>query len=991
MDFKKIEKKWQKKWEKSKIFQVKEASKKKFFTLEMFPYPSGSGLHMGHAFNYIVGDIYARFMRMNKLNVLYPMGYDSFGLPAENAALKEKIHPKKFTEDAIKNFILQQKSLGLSYDWSRMIKTSSPDYYKWNQYFFLKFFENGLVYRKKSNVNWCAKCNTVLANEQVHGGRCWRHPEQEVEIRRLEQWFIKTTKYADELLEGIEKLEWPERIKLMQENWIGRSEGTEILFEIPYEKETNFVLLHGYTGSPERNFFPWLKKELELKGHMVLAPYLPNTKSPNIKEQVEYVLKNCRFDENTVLLGHSLGSAVALKIIERLNVKIKKLVLAAGFCEPKSLDRQQPFEKTFDWKFDFQTIKRNVDEIIILRAKNDSAVPKDRADSLKKKIGGEIIDFVAEDDHICGKEEPFVLNACLRRWPIFTTRADTLFGVTFMVISAQHPGLMSIVTEKQKKDIEKFLQNIMSTKQEDLDKLEKEGVFTGSYALHPLTNEKIPIWVGNFVLADYGSGMVMAVPAHDQRDFEFAKKYDLPIKVVIRSDEKNFDKAYEGRGDLINSDGFNDITSEEAKEKITKELESKKLGKKTVQYKLRDWLISRQRYWGTPIPIIYCENCGIVPVPEKDLPVLLPEKIMFGKGNPLETNKNFVNVRCPKCKSKARRETDTMDTFFDSSWYFLRYIDNKNKKKPFEKKKIDYWMPVDQYIGGAEHAVMHLIYARFFVKALRDLGFVDIDEPFLRLFNQGMLHGADGFVMSKSRGNVVLPEKISDKYGIDTARLFLVSIASPDKDLLWSDEGIEGSFRFLNKIANLVYKIKIGKTSERFAHKLNKTIKELTEDIENFRYNLGVIKLRSLFDSLENEISKKDLGGLIKLLAPFCPHLAEEFWEKIGNKPFVSMAEWPKADVDKVNEVFDKVDEVVDKTLLDINNILRIIKEKQKKDIEKIYLYVLPKEKEFYSEEELAKRTGEQVKVYAVNEKDKYDPEGKAAKAKPGKPAIYVE
>lgn len=814
MDFKKIEKKWQKKWEKSKIFQVKEASKKKFFTLEMFPYPSHSSLHMGHAFNYIVGDIYARFRRMQGFNVLYPMGYDSFGLPAENAAIKSNIHPRKYTETAIAQFIKQQKSLGLSYDWSKMIKTSSPDYYKWSQYFFLKFFENGLAYRKKSNVNWCSKCDTVLANEQVHGGRCWRHPEQEVEIRRLEQWFIKTTKYADELLIDIEKLDWPNRIKLMQENWIGKSEGTLVKFKLKNTQE---------------------------------------------------------------------------------------------FLE------------------------------------------------------------------------------------IFTTRIDTIFSVTFLVMAPDHPKALELVKRtKYEKPAEEFIKKVARTS-EKVD-ISKEGFFTGKYAINPATRKEIPIYLANFVVMNYGTGIVMA-DAHDQRDYEFAKKYKIPLIQVLkpRSGEWKEDRAFEGFGILYNSEQFNGLTSEEAIPKIRAWLEKKELARKEIQYKLRDWLISRQRYWGTPIPIIYCENCGIVPIPEKDLPVLLPEKVKFGRGNPLETNKKFIEIKCPKCKSKARRETDTMDTFFDSSWYFLRYIDNKNKKKPFEKKKIDYWMPVDQYIGGAEHAVMHLIYARFFVKALRDLGFVDIDEPFLRLFNQGMLHGADGFVMSKSRGNVVLPEKISDKYGIDTARLFLVSIASPDKDLLWSDDAIEGSFRFLNKIVNVISNIKIGKTSERFAHKLNKTIEELAEDIENFRYNLGVIKLRSLFDSLENEISKKDLGSLIKLLAPFCPHLAEEFWEKIGNKPFVSMAEWPKADADKINEVFDKIDEVVDKTLLDINNILRIIKEKQKKDIEKIYLYVLPKEKEFYSEEELAKRTGEQVKVYAVNEKDKYDPEGKAAKAKPGKPAIYVE
>src|SRR3989344_2279784 len=629
--FKKIEKKWQEKWEKKKVFEVKEG-KKKFYVLEMFPYPSSQGLHMGHAFNYTIGDIYARFKRMKDFNVLYPMGYDSFGLPAENAAIQAKIHPKKFTEKAIQNFIKQQKALGLSYDWNRIISTCEPEYYRWNQYFFLKFLEKGLVYRKKATVNFCRKCDTVLANEQVHNVRCWRHKDVDVETKQLEQWFIKTTKYADELLK-VDKLEWPERIKIMQKNWIGKSYGTEILFEINNEK-----------------------------------------------------------------------------------------------------------------------------------------------------------------------------------WKIFTTRPDTIYGVTFMVISAQHEMLMELVSEKEKKNVEKFLKNI---KKNDED-LEKEGVFTGSYAINPLTNEKIPVYASNFVLADYGSGMVMAVPAHDQRDFEFAKKYKIHIKIVIQPEGYtiNTDKmsrAYTGEGKLVNSGKFSGINNRDAIEKITKYLQENKLGKKDIQYKLKDWLVSRQRYWGTPIPVVYCEECGVVPVPEKELPVRLPEKVKFGKGNPLETNKIFLEVKCYNCGGKAKRETDTMDTFFDSSWYFLRYCDSKNNKEPFEKKKIEYWMPVDQYIGCAEHACMHLIYARFFVKALRDLGFLKFDEPFKKLFNQGMLHGNDGSVMSKSIGNVVLPEEVSDKYGIDTARLFLLSLGSPDKDRTWSDSGIGGSFRFINSLFFYFKKVKISK------------------------------------------------------------------------------------------------------------------------------------------------------------------------------------
>ena len=815
-NFKQIEQKWQRQWETKKIFRAKEGKRKKLYVLEMYPYPSGSGLHMGHAFNYTVGDIFARFKRMQGFNILYPMGYDSFGLPAENAAIEARIHPKIHTEKAITNFIRQQKALGLSYDWSRILMTHKPDYYKWNQYFFLKFMESGLAYRKKAAVNWCPRCQTVLANEQVHNGKCWRHPDTEVEIKYLEQWFIKTTRYSDELLEKIMGIEWPERIKAMQKNWIGRSEGTEIDFEINGKK-----------------------------------------------------------------------------------------------------------------------------------------------------------------------------------WKIFTTRPDTIFGVTFMVVSAQHPRLFELVTEKQKTEIEKFLKKIKSTSEKELEEMEKEGVFTGSYAVNPINKEKVPIYAGNFVVADYGSGMVMAVPAHDQRDFEFAKKYKLPVKQVIGCPKNhNWSKeAYAGEGNLINSGDFNDLDSEEAKEHIIKFFEAKKLGRKTIQYKFRDWLVSRQRYWGTPIPIIYCESCGIVPVPEKDLPVLLPENVKFGRGNPLTTNKKFLEVKCPRCGNKGRRETDTMDTFFDSAWYYLRYCDSKNTKKPFDLNKVKYWMPVDQYIGGAEHATMHLIYARFFTKALRDVGFLKFDEPFIKLFNQGMLHGSDGYVMSKSRGNVVLPEEISGKYGIDTARLFLVSIASPDKDIQWSDSGIEGSFRLVNKVMEYFNDFKPGKTDARTESKLNKTIKEISEDIEGFSYNLAIIRIRALFDKIADKgIDRKTAEVFLKLLHPFCPHITEELWHKIGKKTFLSLEKWPVADEKKINLGFEKEEKAVDDVIADVNNVIGIIKEKGK-SVSKLYLYVIPKEADIYSAnlDGISKRTGLNVKVFSVADKTKHDPQGKSKKARPGKPGIYLE
>jgi len=815
IDFLKIEKKWQKKWDDNKIFQVKQGKRKKYYILEMFPYPSGSGLHMGHAFNYTIGDIYARFKRMQGFNVLYPMGYDSLGLPAENAAIKEKISPKKYTKDSIKNFIKQQKALGLSYDWSRIIKTSDPKYYKWDQWIFLKMFEKGLVYRKKSAVNWCPECQTVLANEQVINGKCWRHQETKVEIKNLKQWYFKITNYAQELNNFEELEKWPDTIKKLQKNWIGKSEGTEIIFKI--------------------------------------------------------------------------------------------------------------------------------------------------------------------------NKEP---------WKIFTTRPDTIYGVTFMVISAQHPRLMELVSDKQKPEVKKFLKKLKSVSEKELENLEKQGVFTGVYAEHPLTNEKIPVYAGNFVVADYGSGVVMAVPAHDQRDFEFAKKYNIPVKQVING-KITETKAYTGQGKLMNSEQFNGLDNEKAKQEITKFLSKEKLGKSAVQFKLRDWLISRQRYWGTPIPVIYCKKCGIVPVPEKDLPVKLPKKVKFGKGNPLEKAKSWLNTKCPKCKAKAERETDTMDTFVNSSWYYLRYCDPKNNKKIFDSKKANYWIPIDTYIGGKEHACMHLIYIRFYTKFLRDLGLIKINEPAVKLFNQGMLHGKDGYVMSKSRGNIVLPEEVSENYGIDTARLFLVSLASPDKDIEWSDEGIEGSFRFIKKVVRSFLKIKPGKSSKKLESKLNKTIKQITQDIEEFRYNLAVIKLRALFDffSDEKQISEKDLESFLKLLSVFCPHISEELWEKLGNKKFISLESWPVPDKKKINENLEKQEQLINKISEDINNIINIVKEKQNKQPKKVFIYTLPKEKQIYEDEieTIKKKINLGVFVFAVNDKNKYDPTNKSKNSKPEKPALYLE
>lgn len=812
-NFQSIEKKWQKKWEEKKIFSVKEGGKKpKFYVLDMFPYPSGEGLHMGHAFVFSLGDIFARFKRLQGYNVLYPIGYDSLGLPAENAAIKKGVHPAEYTKKSMANFMKQQKAMGWSYDWNRLVMAHDPEFYGWDQWIFLQMMKKGLAYRKKSAVNYCSKCQTVLANEQVVGGNCWRHEDTKVEIKQLEQWYLKITNYADELLEGLNKLDWPERAKLMQRNWIGKSEGSEVLFEV-----------------------------------------------------------NGKY------------------------------------------------------------------------------------------------------------------------WPVFTTRPDTIYGVTFMVVSSQHPRLFELVTEKQKREVEEFLKKLGSVSEKELESMDKEGVFTGSYAINPMTKEKIPIYAGNFVLADYGSGMVMAVPAHDQRDYDFAKKYKLPIKQVIGC-QKDYDwsnGAYTEGGNLVNSGNFNDLDSEEAKEHIIKYLEERKLGKKTVQFKLRDWLISRQRYWGTPIPVVYCDKCGIVPVAEKDLPIKLPKQVKFGKGNPLATNEKWIKASCPKCGKLGRRETDTMDTFANSSWYYLRYCDPRNKKMAFDPKEVNYWCPIDQYIGGPEHITMHLIYIRFYAKFLRDLGLLRFDEPALRYFTQGVVKGSDGNRMSKSRGNVVEPLKTIEKYGADSLRLYLISASAPDSDISWEESGIQGSFKFLNKVYEYFSSFKPGKVDVRIESKLNKTIKEVTNLIQGFKHNLAIIHLRNFFDYVQDrKIDKKTAENFLQLLHIYCPFITEELWVKIKGKGFISLSSWPKADEKKINLGFEKEEEAVDSLVSDLNNVKKFVE-----TAGKAFVYVIPNELAIYSNnlKEIEKRTNLEVRIFVVNDTKKYDPENKSKKAKPGKPGIYLE
>jgi leucyl-tRNA synthetase len=766
-DFKIIERQRQAEWIKQELFSTKkDSSKPCYYVLEMFPYPSGR-IHMGHVRNYTIGDVIARYKRMQGYNVLHPMGWDAFGMPAENAAIEHGTHPATWTYENIDYMRNQLKGLGFSYDWKREFATCDPEYYRWEQLFFIQMFKAGLVYRRKSKVNWCERCQTVLANEQVEDGRCWRC-DTEVVQKELDGWFFKITDYAQELLEGCNKLTgWPEKVLTMQRNWIGRSVGTEITFKI-----------EGTDG--------------EIK--------------------------------------------------------------------------------------------------------------------------------------------------------VFTTRPDTLLGATFISLSPEHPMALEICQgTAQEGKVRSFIEHWckISSKQKTITQStsqqvnkSKEGVFTGAFAIHPLTGDSIPIYIANFVLMEYGTGAVMAVPAHDQRDFEFAKEYNLRIRLVIQPRGKNFksetiSQAWEGPGILVNSGAFDGMDNEEAKKAITSYLEAKGIGRQKITYRLKDWGISRQRYWGTPIPMVYCDRCGIVPVKEQDLPVILPLDVQLDKlgRSPLSTTEDFWSTTCPKCGRPARRETDTMDTFVESSWYFARYTCPDEKSVPLDKKRVDRWLPVNQYIGGIEHAILHLLYARFFTKVLRDLGWLSVDEPFTNLLTQGMVL-KDGAKMSKSKGNVVDPDKMVGAYGVDTIRLFVLFASPPERDLEWSDQGVEGAHRFLHRIwrvvtENLDYLTKAKtdketldqgrKTYKVLRQKTHQAILKVTKDIEQrFHFNTAISSIMELINKVTDHLNQygvpeRDKQGdwailreaievVLVMLSPMVPHITDELWHLLGHKNTISLKEWPIAD-----------------------------------------------------------------------------------------------
>jgi leucyl-tRNA synthetase len=758
-DAQRIEAKWSERWLADSSLYAAEAntSKPKYYVLEMLPYPSGA-LHMGHVRNYAIGDALARYMWMNGYNVLHPMGWDSFGLPAENAAIANNTPPKTWTLRNIANMKTQMKRLGFAYDWSREVTTCLPDYYRWNQWFFLKLFEKGMAYRKKSRVNWCPKCATVLANEQVVGGRCWRHEDTIVEQRELEQWFLRITDYADELLRDLDKLDgWPEKVRTMQRNWIGRSQGALVDFEL------------------------------------------------------------------------------------------------------------------------------------------------DTAEASGSKIS------------------------------VFTTRIDTIYGASSLQLAPQHPLIADFCAGNavlREKVDQLIAEQRRAREVGDIGEIEKHGVNTGRYAVNPFSGNKVPIWVANYILMDYGTGAVMSVPAHDERDYDFAKKYKLEIRVVILPQDGDPEETVAEpplpfttmNGIVVNSGPFTGLSCEDALKKMSQHAESHAFGKPTINFRLKDWGISRQRYWGTPIPMLYCEKDGIVPVPEQDLPVLLPENvdIALTGGSPLSRVAEFVNATCPKCGGPARRETDTMDTFVDSSWYFYRYTDAHNEKVPFDGKLIDYWFPIDQYIGGVEHAILHLIYSRFWTKFMRDMGMVKNDEPAERLFTQGMII-KDGAKMSKSLGNVVSPDEMVARYGADSARMYTLFATSPDSELDWQDAGIEGIQRFLNRVYRFVARnatpTNVGDGSadgagRNIQRKLHQTIKRVSDDFQGrWHFNTSVAAIMELVNALYAAQEKEGVGkglpasvlmdvqrNLVLLLAPFAPYLAHELWEMLGEQSNLLKAPWPKYD-----------------------------------------------------------------------------------------------
>ena len=1060
-----IERKWQREWRRKKLHKTpdKVKGKENFFLLVEFPYPSGN-LHVGHWYAFSVPDILARTTRMQGKNVLYPIGFDAFGLPAENAAIKNKLNPRTWTKKNIAYMKKQMESMGTTFDWSREVQTIDPGYYKWTQWQFLQFFKKGLAYQKDTPVNWCPSCKTVLANEQVIDGRCERCKTEVVQKEML-QWNMKITEYADRLIDDLAELNWPEPIKEAQRSWIGRSEGAEIDFPLVIDadkKKYTYVLLHGWQGTPDAPRFQHWKAELEKAGHAVLIPALPNTKKPSEKEQVEAALAAADYDENTILFGHSLGAVVAMKVVERLKKPIARLVLAGGFVDRDFKDKPRPFDKHFTWKFDGASIRKNAKTIQVLHDPQDRSISEAQCARLETMLGEKAVRLPSEKPHFTGQRELPILRWLRPTITVFTTRADTLFGGTFLVLAPEHPWVTLALGHKSvfsnNEEVQKYVDAAKKkTERERQESKEKTGVeLKGVKAINPASGKEIPLWVGDFAIGSFGTGALFG-DAHDERDTEFAKKYNIPLKETLQpftvkisgvdalkkdlplvkrhgviavikhpTEEKylgvtykptsvygfvsggiegsekpeetaireireetgytkpkfvralgssiysrfysvkyvrNTDseyipllfqledltreevspeekaehdmewmtplqiegflnredyktawnrlhgRPYTGKGILYDSGEFSSLTSEEALPKI-----GEKYGRLVKQYHLRDWVVSRQRYWGVPIPIIHCPTCGAQAVPDKDLPVRLPavkDYVPDGRGkSPLAKVKSWVQVKCPKCKGKAERETDTLDTFVDSSWYFLRYSDPKNKKKFADPKKLDTWMPVDLYSGGAEHTTMHVLYSRFWQKALYDLGLVKDKEPYARRMNRSLILGPDGQKMSKSRGNVIDPDEVVAHLGSDTVRMYLAFVGPYNEvsTYPWNPNGVVGVRRFLERVWRLsetVQKENVGSLENVF----HKTIKKVGEDIIALKFNTAISSLMILLNAIEQEkrIGRVQWEILLRLLAPFAPHLTEELWHETGKKTSVHLEKWPKFDAKKLKDETVKI------------------------------------------------------------------------------------
>lgn len=925
-----LEKKWQRFWESRKVYRANNQSHKpKQYTLIEFPYPSGEGLHMGHLRPYIAGDVFSRHMRMKGREVMYPMGWDAFGLPAENYAIKKGIQPKITTAKNIKNAKRQVISWGVGFDWSREINTTDPSYYKWTQWLFLQFFKNGLAYEAEGEINWCPKDKTGLANEEVVNGKCERCGTT-VEKRKLRQWYLRITAYAQKLLDGLKDLDWPESIKSQQVNWIGPSEGAEIDFELDFANEEvakhDYVFLHGYEDNSKMHFWPWLKDEIKKRGGEVYAPNLPETHQPSVEEQVSFVLKNHMLTSRSIIVAHSLGTIVAQRILERIDHSIDKLVLIAPWIRPVFTDRRYPaLEKSSkDWKFDFENIKSKSREIIVLSDLDDDSVHPQQPREIARNLGAKLVELKANGTHFCSEKEPMILNAIVPRLSVFTTRPDTLFGVTYMAISPEHEIISKFKNQNGKfqlkienwTEIEDYIHKSLTKTSEDrIAAKEKTGVqIKGISAINPANGQKIPIFVADYVSADYGTGAIMAVPAHDERDFEFAKKYSVEIVKVIEGGNAD-GQVYSAAGKLVNSGNYSGMESEKAKQKITEAVG----GRPVVRYKLRDWVFSRQRYWGEPIPLIHCRGCGVVAVPDRDLPVKLPpvkKYLPTGTGeSPLAAIKSWVNTKCPRCKGPAKRETNTMPQWAGSSWYYLRYADPKNKHKFADYRLLKHWLPVDVYFGGMEHTTLHLLYSRFWHQFLYDQKLVPSAEPYAKRVPHGLILGPDGEKMSKSRGNVVNPDDVVKTHGADCLRMFELFLGPHEATVAWSNDGIVGVDRFLKRTWNLFQNHSSYKKNDKtenilpaseLKRALHRAIKKIGEDIETFNFNTAVselMKLLNLFEGAASEIDSASLDAFAKLLAPFAPHLAEEVWHTfLKNRNSIHQTPWPEFDSALIKE-----------------------------------------------------------------------------------------